>query len=408
MAKNATAPSLDLPVLAEKRCPNCGGAGLSVFYELRGVPAHSVLLLRTREKAVSYPRGDLVLGFCSSCGFVTNTAFDPRLNEYSPECEETQGFSPTFNAFHRGLAERLIHRHDLHGKRILEIGCGKGEFITLLCAMGENNEGVGIDPAYVPGRFADDPRIEFIQDLYSEKYTHIDADFVCCKMTLEHIPDTLEFVSMVRRSLADRYETQVFFQIPDAARVLSELAFWDIYYEHCTYFSLGSLARLFRKAGFDVEALDSEYDGQYITVEATPSRPGARPSAPLPEEDDLGELHRLVGRFAREHGGAIAHWRAIVAKARAAGRKPVIWGSGSKAVAFLCTLGCGPEEIEYLVDINPNKHGTFSAGTGQEIVAPAFLESYRPDLVILMNPIYRKEIGADLKRMGLEPELLAV
>ena len=37
------------------------------------------------------------------------------------------------------------------------------------------------------------------------------------------------------------------FELPDSRRVFDEVAFWDIYYEHCSYFTPGSLARLFRE-----------------------------------------------------------------------------------------------------------------------------------------------------------------
>jgi hypothetical protein len=62
-------------------------------------------------------------------------------------------------------------------------------------------------------------------------------------------------------------------------------------------------------------------------------------------------------------------------------------------------VGVG-EEIEYLVDINPYRHGKFVPGTGKQIVGPEFLAQYRPDLVIAMNPIYRAEIARDLNRLG--------
>ena len=57
---------------------------------------------------------------------------------------------------------------------------------------------------------------------------------------------------LVRGSIGDRPQVTVFFELPDMERVLVEQAFWDIYYEHCSYFTLGSLARLFRRTGFDV------------------------------------------------------------------------------------------------------------------------------------------------------------
>jgi len=33
-----------------------------------------------------------------------------------------------------------------------------------------------------------------------------------------------------------------------------------------------------------------------------------------------------------------------------------------------------------VVDINPFREGKYMAGTGQEIVSPAFLKRYKPDL----------------------------
>jgi hypothetical protein len=128
--------------LTAAHCPNCGGSDVAVFYEVRNVPVHSVLLMPTREAALAYPRGDIKLGFCGDCTFVGNFAFDATAHSYSPQYEETQGFSPTFQAFHRKLAQSLIDNHDVRRKQVLEIGCGKGEFLSLLCDMGENS-GVG-------------------------------------------------------------------------------------------------------------------------------------------------------------------------------------------------------------------------------------------------------------------------
>jgi hypothetical protein len=83
----------------------------------------------------------------------------------------------------------------------------------------------------------------------------------------------------------------------------------------------------------------------------------------------------------------------------------VLWGGGSKAVAFLTTLGVR-DEIQYAVDINPRRHGTFIAGTGQQIVAPGFLKEYRPDVVLIMSPIYLPEITNELEALGVRPARL--
>jgi hypothetical protein len=387
-------------------CPSCGKSAMSVFYEVRGVPVNSVLLLPTREEAVSFPKGDIVLGFCDQCGFISNLAFDPTEQEYSARYEATQGYSSTFNTFHKNLAQRMIDQYDLHNKTLIEIGCDKGDFLTMLCELGQNR-GIGFDPAYVPDRIPSPAkdRMTFIADFYGEKYAQYAADFVCCKMTLEHIPTVADFMKTVRRSIGNRADTIVFFQIPEVRRILREVAFWDVYYEHCSYFSMGSLARLFRKTGFDVIDLGTEYDDQYLMIEA---RPGTgRGAPPLAKENDLDELRKDVAYFTQTLEKTLDRWKRRMAEVRQAGRKAVIWGGGSKGVAFLTKLDIH-EEIRYAVDINPYKKGTFMAGTGQEIVMPDFLREYRPDLVIVMNPIYVDEIRSEMQKLGVTADILPI
>jgi SAM-dependent methyltransferase len=366
-----------------------------------------VLLLPTREEAITYPTGNIRLAFCDACGFIFNAAFEPTLQqEYAERYEETQGYSPTFNAFAMRLAERLIARYDLHNKTIVEIGCGKGEFLALLCKLG-NNRGVGIDPSYVEdrSRIEPDSRITFLKEMYTEEHARYPSDFLCCKMTLEHIDQTAAFIGTLARSTRHTPDTIIFFQIPNATRVIGDAAFWDIYYEHCSYFSAGSLARLFRSQGFDVLNLWTDYDDQYLMIEARPAS-GSNQTFPA-LEDDLEQLGELVRQFPHKVAHKLSYWRNLLQLLREHNQRAVIWGSGSKGVAFLTALDIY-DEIEYTVDINPYKRGTFMAGTGQEIVGPDFLTAYRPDVVIVMNPVYVEEIRANLARMDLAPQVLTV
>jgi hypothetical protein len=62
------------------------------------------------------------------------------------------------------------------------------------------------------------------------------------------------------------------------------------------------------------------------------------------------------------------------------------------------------EEIPYVVDINPNKWGMYVAGSGQKIVPPEFLTEFRPDTVIIVNPIYKDEIARAVHALGLDVE----
>lgn len=391
----------------DKICPNCSQQTLSTFYEVQQVPTNSVLLLSTQDEALRFPCGSIRLAVCLTCGFITNIDFESYLTEYSAKYEATQRFSATFSKFHTKLARDLIEKFYLHHKKIIEIGCDKGDFISLLCELGPNH-GIGFDPAFVPGRIQTSAadRLTFITDFYNEKYADYQADFICCKMTLEHIPETRDFVSTLYRSCVGS-ESVIFFQVPNADYVLDDLAFWDVYYEHCSYFTSGSLSVLFEQCGFEVLNTWTDYDDQYLMIEAKP-RPMNDNLMPEIKSARVNKTLQKAARFETAVHQLRADWAHHIQAFQADGRHIVLWGGGSKGVAFLTTLNLTLEDIRYVVDINPNKTGTFMAGTGQEIVAPAFLKNYRPDVVIIMNPIYKEEIENDLANLGLSPEILTV
>ena len=390
--------------MAVDSCQACGGSRLEPFYGLRNIPVHSCLMVDSREAALDFPRGDLKLVFCEDCGFIQNRLFDPAKENYSPDYEETQAFSPRFMRFVDEICADQDRKYRLAGKTVLEIGCGKGEFLLRLCET-TGCRGIGIDPGVRPERLSSPAleRITFIRDFYGPAYAHLAADYVCCRHTLEHIQPVRDFMALVREAIGPREETVVFFELPDMTRVLEELAFWDIYYEHCSYFTAGSLARLFRATRFEVAHLYRAYDDQYLMLEG---RPAAAPTrARLPLEDDLAATRALVRRFREGIGDRLDGLRRDLERWRRARRTVAVWGSGSKAVSYLTTLGLG-EEIAAVVDINPHKWGRYLAGTGHEIVSPDRLRDIRPEVVVIMNPIYTEEIRADLETRGLAPELV--
>ena len=64
------------------------------------------------------------------------------------------------------------------------------------------------------------------------------------------------------------------------------------------------------------------------------------------------------------------------------------------------------DAIQYVVDFNPRKNGMHIAGAGQRIVPPDFLREYRPEVVVVMNPIYQEEIRSMTRQLGLEVSFL--
>jgi hypothetical protein len=384
-------------------CPNCRQTDLEDFFTIPNAPTQSLVTIKNRDEALAIPRKDIVLAFCNSCGFIFNSEFDTSIDYYTQGYEDQQGFSPTFVKFLTGVSERFIDRHGIRNKQILEIGCGKGDFLNLICSLG-NNKGVGIDPAWVPGRGEGNPDIRFIKEFYALEHGEIDADCITCRHTLEHVHDTCGFMETIRESIGDRNPV-LFFEIPSIVRILDIQAFWDIFYEHCTYVSPGSLARLFRLNGFEVLDLYLEYDNQYLFIEARPAVGTSEKIHPL--EESVEELKEKTRHFVEQINIQLGEWRERLTRFKKDGRKVVVWGGGSKSVGFL-TQFADLDAIAHVCDINPHMQGNYIPGVGKQYVGPDFLEGYQPDVVIVMNSVYMDEIQKDLAARGLHPEMLGL
>lgn len=187
------------------RCPCCSATVTRALYRVPSIPIHSCILLDTAEEARAFPRRDLELAYCEACGFIFNHIFDEAIMGYSTNFEESQHFSGTFNAFAKELARKAAQECEIAGKHVLEIGCGKGEFLRELCSAG-GATGLGIDPGYRvdEGRSTRSDKVQFITDFFSKKYEHLDADLIVCRHTLEHIASVADFVGSIRTMIGNR------------------------------------------------------------------------------------------------------------------------------------------------------------------------------------------------------------
>jgi SAM-dependent methyltransferase len=363
---------------------------------------HSCLLLGSAAEAQRFPRGSIALALCSGCGCIWNTAFEESLVAYGRGYEASQGASPRFRRFAEELIDELVGRYGIRDADVLEIGCGQGDFLLALCDAGLNH-GLGIDPAADPGAAAGRDNVVFFAEPYPGRFANINADLYVCRHTLEHLPAPGKLVRSIRDGSARSGNSLVFLEVPDAGRVLEEGAFWDVYYEHCCYFTQASFALLAESAGLDILEQRLGFDAQYLLLFA---RAGSGRTGRIGERD-YERLHKSVERFRSVTTERIDRWRGQVDELRSSGRRAALWGAGSKAVAFLSALEPG-DEVAAVVDIDPRKHGLYMAGTGRPIDPPASLAATRPDLVVVMNPVYRDEIAADLERLGVDAEIATV
>lgn len=375
----------------EGACPACGHSlQAEVIYFQDHLPIQSCLQPATAAEARAIERRELALVGCTGCGLVFNRSFDPTTQRFDNGYEETQAFSAVFRAFADRLVDALIERWRPAEATVVEIGCGKGDFLERLCQRADCR-GIGIDPAFEPGRRPAVPEVSFERRLFGAEDVGRRADFLICRHTLEHIGPVGEFLRQVADFCRGGGVREVFFEVPDARRIVAEGAFWDVYYEHANYFDAHAFEAAFEHAGMTVTGTRALFHEQYLGLFATVQ----------PDQDPLPTDASATFAAWRGLEDARADWQQ---RLEAHTAPVVIWGSGSKGVAFLAGAD-RRHRVVAAVDINPHRQGRFMPGTGQPIIAPEALIALQPATVIIMNPAYRDEIRDQLIRMGLDPRI---
>jgi SAM-dependent methyltransferase len=379
-------------------CPGCGHREAQSIFEMPKVPVSCCTLWLNRMAAQHCGTGRINLAACPACGLVFNSAFDPRLVEYGTNYENALDFSPAFQAYVKSLVDRLVTRYSLSHKKIIEIGCGNGVFLTKLCAQG-GISGIGYDPS-----FAGDPapadNLRFVKGYFGKAEADKDIDFICCRHVLEHLEHPLDFLTNLRSMLRQSRDIKLYFEVPNGVNVLAGDARWDVIYEHVSYFTEASLRNLLKRAGFEVLASGTAFNEQFLFVEASiTSLVGADDHAAHLKGAEA-PVNKKILSFSEHFNAAIHAWSECLKRFASSHKTVAFWGAGSKGVTFL-NLVPGARSIRPVVDLNPRKQGMFVAGTGQLIVSPESLADYSPEIVIVLNPAYRSEITARLMAIGL-------
>lgn len=392
---NANADSL-----RSATCPSCASTDLAAFYSVAATPVTCTSVFDSRDEARAVPSGRVDLVYCRGCSLIFNPRFDPVLADVGARYESSQAASGHFSEFTRSLSRRWVERYSLVGKTVLEVGCGHGEFLERMLADGVAR-GVGLDPVST-GVTASAGPLQILARRFDASTVDIEADALVCRHTLEHIPDLREFLGHLASWARRRQNRVVLFEVPATERILTERAFWDVYFEHCNYFTADSLSCAFGIAGFNVRVMDRVYSDQYLILEATIDTGGGTTPLRAPP-DNLAECRH----FGNESRLAIERCDQGLIDIETKGRSIVLWQGAAKTVGFLATLGQSGL-IQCAVDMSPARHGKFLPGTGLPVHAPEALRQIEAPYVVLMNPVYRKEVAEKLAGMGVNANLLTV
>jgi SAM-dependent methyltransferase len=378
-----------------RRCTVCEGTAATPFLRIEDLPVSCNHICSNYDAALAAPKATICLSFCPDCGHVFNSEYGSAHIDYRPGYESSLSGSERFREYDDALVSSLVERYDLRRRVIIEIGCGRGQFLRALCERGRNC-GIGFDPSYT-GCEKDAspiPGVVIHREAYGAQNNQPSADFICSRHTLEHIGEPRRFLSDIRNAAA-RPGVPVFFELPNGLYTLRDGGIWDIIYEHCSYFTPASLVRLFCEAGYEPVEVAETFGGQFLTLHA---RTGCCKQEQATAVSD--DLHSLVRKFAESYRRKLNEWQFRLRKLHSEGRKVVVWGAGAKATTFLNLLQ--PTAIDYVVDVNPRKQGNYVIGTGQRIVAPEFLREVVADEIICMNPNYLNEIAFQVYALGLD------
>jgi SAM-dependent methyltransferase len=318
-------------------------------------------------------------------GLIENAAFDVDLIQYDTDYQNNQSLSASFEAHMRSVLDLLKARY-APGSKVVEVGCGKGDFLEMLQADG-SYEVTGYDGAYE----GDNPVIE---KRFLNSCDSLDADLVVLRHVLEHIKRPHEFLNLLSGIFAD---ADIYVEVPDYEWIETNQAFFDITYEHVNYFTPLSLSNLFKS----VKEQGLLFGDQYQFVIGAFSESNFIEFERAYDADENWTMLNFDTLFP-DFQAAISNLEET-----SSDKMVYIWGAATKGVMFCHHLKrlrpSAFARVRAAVDINPMKTNRFMPSVHLPILdVDAFCDQAKGDeLVVIMNPNYRDEIVADLRNRGL-------
>ena len=214
--------------------------------------------------------GKFVLMICPQCGFSYNASFNNNLLQYNENYDNSVP-SQISETYYREVASFLYKNFPIEHGLVIDIGCGKGSFLKILCEKYPTVKGVGIDPSYelsTENSSQPNENISFIQDFFKKEQINQRPSLIICRHVIEHIYYPVDFMTKVYLALSAFRDIPIFVEVPDLEWILNQNAFWDFCYEHCNYFTVDSFNNIMELSGFAVEKTYKAFNRQYIWLKA--------------------------------------------------------------------------------------------------------------------------------------------
>lgn len=327
--------------------------------------------------------GSIRLRYNERLDFLENFDFDQSLAIYDANYQNSQAYSSCFYQYMKSVLD-LLRNNFPKNSDIVEVGCGKGDFVNLLQDDGYFNVR-GYDMTYE----GENPVIE---KKFLTADDRIHADLVVLRHVLEHIKNPYQFLLMLKTVFGD---AKIYIEVPSLDWIRINQAFFDVTYEHVNYFSEKTLRAFFAE---DVISADVCFGGQYQYI--------------------IADLSKLSASFLKDYAGGYWSFVAMdelfpslsdsiknIEEKITKDNKFYIWGAATKGCMFLlhCAKSRIFNKIAFAVDENPGKCGKYLPGSLVKIEPKSqfFRMAKAGDVLIISNPNYRPEIVAQLESNGL-------
>lgn len=316
---------------------------------------------------------DLTVCQCSGCGLV-QLSNDPV--PYYREVIRAAAFSGVIKDLKTEQFADLIQKYSLQGKKVIEIGCGRGEFLALLQQFDVDAYGLEYSESSVAQCLKNGLNVaKGYPDSKADVLAKGPFDAFLLLMFLEHMPDPNSALRGIYDNLSDGAIGLV--EVPNFDMMLRNKLFSEFIGDHLLYFSMETLQTTMNLNGFEIIKCNELRDDYVIS--AVVKKRGKL---------DISNFYDYQIKIKNEINEYIG---------RVGGKKVAIWGAGHQALAIIALTKI-EDKIRYVVDSAPFKQGKYTPATHLPIVAPDALKSDPVDAIIVMAASYSNEVAGILRR----------